>query len=84
MKEQTPITAEEFYTKNATLSDIDLMEQYAQTKVLEALEREVPKAFEKGYSIGMDDSIAIELRQDPLEIDGKEYHETQVKPKYER
>jgi len=38
MKEQTPITAEEFYVNNSTLSDIELMEQYAQAKVLEALE----------------------------------------------
>jgi hypothetical protein len=52
-KEQTPITAEEFLNINADFDmrfcygkDVeDLMEQYAQAKVLEALEREVPKAF---------------------------------------
>ena len=47
-KEQTPITAEEFYLKNrgellrSNLGTkeftIDMMEQYAQAKVLEALE----------------------------------------------
>ena len=48
-KEQTPITAEEFYLQNrgnllrSNLGTkdftIDMMEQYAQAKVLEALEK---------------------------------------------
>lgn len=35
--EETPITAEEFYIKHATLSDIELMEQYAQYREKKAV-----------------------------------------------
>jgi hypothetical protein len=79
MEEQTPITAEEFYLKNrgdllrSNLGTkeftIDMMEQYAQAKVLEALEREF-----EGVSI----YLGIEER-----TTGKEYYETEVKPNYE-
>ena len=51
----------------------DAMEQYAQAKVLEALEREVPKA----YISGSEPSFA------DLQKYGREYYETEVKPKYE-
>ena len=44
-------------------------EQYAQAKVLEALEREVPKAYLSWYE-GVDD------------LAGDKYYETEVKPKY--
>jgi hypothetical protein len=81
MKEQTPITAEELFKQNeliqpiSKIEAIDLMEQYANTKVLEALEREVPIAF----------------NEDPHNRDypaymgyksGIEYYEAKVKQKY--
>ena len=77
-KEQTPITAEEYLKDFSNLkfngevrwnnTDIlIIMEQYAQAKVLEALEREFSKL----------DGIDFSL------IGGTEYYETEVKPKYE-
>lgn len=62
----------------------EVAEQYAKAKVLQALEKEVPKAFmncyinreiENGSSTGLDDAVGI--------IEGREYYETEVKPKYE-
>ena len=38
MSKETPITAHEFYNSNTNLTGYELMEQYAQAKVLEALE----------------------------------------------
>jgi hypothetical protein len=89
-KEQTPITAEEYLFENGFYEDnylqghyewiqdvdlYDVMEQYAQAKVLEALEREVPKAVAEYHF-----QYALEIR----EKDGLNYYETEVKPKYER
>jgi hypothetical protein len=76
-KEQTPITAEEWLIKNDyhnLLITSDAMEQYAKAKVLEALEREVPKAVAEYHF-----QYALEIR----EKDGLNYYETEVKPKYE-
>ena len=81
-KEQTPITAEEFYLQNrgnllrSNLGTkdftIDMMEQYAQAKVLEALEKEFSKIpYIKHYNNGIVNTI------------GSKYYETKVKPKYE-
>jgi hypothetical protein len=85
MKEQTPITAEEFYYKWQTqdfehkkiempnFTEEELLnfgEQYANAKVLEALEREVPKAY----------NSSIEIKGNRL--NGKFYYATEVKPKY--
>jgi len=90
-KEQTPMNAEEFLeskgvdidsrlqierTGGASLTVSYLMEQYANAKVLEALEREVPIAF----------------NEDPHNRDypaymgyksGIEYYETEVKLRYQ-
>ena len=83
-KEQTPITAdyikkeilkglsEVFRGKTIYMKDIEVsIEQYAQSKVLEALEREVPKAinFYREYKYSEDEIQC--------------YIETEVKPKYE-
>ena len=78
-KEQTPITAEEWLDEEYPYildgfeyleidkQVLEVMEQYAQAKVLEALEREFSKL----------DGIDFSL------IGGTEYYETEVKPKYE-
>lgn len=71
-KEQTPITAREFIPKNDnglySRRQVEKhAEEYAQAKVLEALEREFSKL----------DGIDFTL------IGGIEYYETEVKPKYE-
>ena len=61
MKEQTQITAEEWYKKHTendlirkrcTDLDFSVMEQYAQAKVLEALERVKEKLIEKTFNDG--------------------------------
>ena len=80
MKENNSITAEDIKTrilkgisevfrgKTIYMKDIEEdVEQYAQAKVLEALEREFSKL----------DGIDFTL------IGGIEYYETEVKPKYE-
>jgi hypothetical protein len=81
MKEQTPITADQFLSENykgykaMNLGDeIEIiMEQYAQAKVLEALEREFNKIpYIKHYNNGIVNTI------------GSKYYETEVKPRYER
>jgi hypothetical protein len=74
-KEQTPITAWEFYENSDTANVYDVMEQYAQYRekkaVLEALEKEVIKACMK-YN-------ATAIFNKKL---AKEYYETEVKPRY--
>ena len=56
-------------------------EQYAQAKVLEALEGEIEQAFIYGYNTGCFDSFT-----QPLEIQSipaaEKYYETEVKPNY--
>ena len=89
-KEQTPITAEEFYLNNrgdllrSNLGTkeftIDMMEQYANAKVLEALEREVPKA----YGVGYYDRVLNSGDTNRKYKDRQEYYETGVKPKYKQ
>ena len=84
-KEQTPITAEEIKENIMELYDdgdmsynlLDTsLEQYAQAKVLEALEREVPEAYnEDPNNRDYPDYLCCKS--------GREYYETQVKPKYE-
>ena len=91
-KEQTPITAEEFYYKwqlqdfehkkiempNFTEEELlNFGEQYAQAKVLEALEREVVKVY-----VYKSDAYN-EHRKEIATLYAKEYYETEVKPKYE-
>lgn len=72
-KEQTPLTAEEIirqpkYNELKNLILIcEAMDEFANAKVLEALEREFSKL----------DGIDFSL------IGGTEYYETEVKPKYE-
>lgn len=91
MKEQT-LTAEEFlrkqgysesmYQDEGMIQHISMkMEQYAQAKVLEALEREVIEAHTQGQ--------AFVIKQDNLKhgrypIASIGYYETEVKPKYEK
>jgi hypothetical protein len=58
------------YDKEIMLAD--LMEQYANAKVLEALEREVPKACNEFTDTRIPVHACIE------------YYETEVKPRYER
>ena len=90
MKEPTPITSEEFLKGQGieiqyesiipTDKAIKCMEQYAQSKVLEALEREVPKAYINGVS------SFVSLTPKGIQIseeEGKDYYKTEVKPKYE-
>ena len=83
-KEQTPITAEEFLKNNfcqnlglridkshrPDMYASDMMEQYAQAKVLEALEREF-------LELGL-------MAEFYYHDDGLEYYEAEVKPKYEK
>lgn len=92
-KEETPIKDLEFYKSNAeedymntpisVLRYITELENNTQAKVLEALEREVPKAFERGsviaYTIAQGNAIALKNI-----VTSKEYYETEVKPKYEK
>ena len=76
-KEQT-LTAEEFYNKVWSYDNDDtfeIMEQYAKTKVLEALEREVVNSHLQGQVIGQRQSVNVGF--------AKQYYETEVKPKYE-
>jgi hypothetical protein len=94
MKEQTPITAEAIARSfldpcivNPTeIKDLEkYIEQYAQSKVLEALEREVPKAFYKGANQHRINCIPIyeteveEINRFNLE---SKYYETEVEPRY--
>ena len=88
MKEQTPITAEEWYKKHTendlirkryTDLDFSVMEQYAQAKVLEALERE------------FNHKDCININRAFFNCDGEfdilsasEYYETEVKPRIEK
>lgn len=100
-KEKTPITEEELYISIAdilgrhwgidvenTKKCVEIAEQYAQAKVLEALEREVVKfskhAFKeaKAAVIWSNDSAVIWSNDYPLHV-AKNYIETEVKPKYE-
>jgi hypothetical protein len=92
-KEQTPITAEELYISIAdvlgrhwevdvenTEKCVQIAEQYANAKVLEALEREVIEAHTQGQ--------AFVIKQDNLKhgrypIASIGYYENEVKPKYE-
>ena len=84
-KEETPITAREFYRKRIpTASVYVVMEQFAQYRekkaVQEALEAEVPKAHTEGQ--------AFLIKKDNLKhgrypIASEGYYQTQVKPKYE-
>ena len=93
-KEQTPITAEGFYKNHdfaplpftgntIEIDDVELfeiMEQYAQSKVLEALERETKEAFKKGFK---ESTIRYNGETTkPILSDYLHYYETEVKPKY--
>jgi hypothetical protein len=74
-REQTPITAEEWLIKNDyhnLLITSDAMEQYAQAKVLEALEEVIKLSHYVEY--GGEAVDVVEVRD----------IETEVKPKYER
>jgi hypothetical protein len=73
-REQTPITAEEWLIKNDyhnLLITSDAMEQYAQAKVLEALEEVIKLSHYVEY--GGEAVDVVEVRD----------IETEVKPKYE-
>lgn len=90
-KEQTPITAREFIPKNDnglySRRQVEKhAEEYAQAKVLEALEREVIKA--RVYKdIAIKEKvlkhIVSEEVLDKYISDAQKYYETEVKPKYE-
>ena len=96
-KEQTPLTAEEWLDEEYPYildgfeyleidkQVLEVMEQYAQAKVLEALEREVKQAYKEGW----EDYIIEEMNmKSPITRGNKvqtaeQYYETEVKPKYE-
>ena len=94
-KEQTPITAEEWLDEEYpyTLDGfeyleidkqvLDVMEQYAQAKVLEALEREVVEAVKQTLKDGYSGSPQFTPSDEHYEGLAKQYYETEVKPKYE-
>ena len=81
-KEQTPITAEEWLDEEYPYildgfeyleidkQVLEVMEQYAKAKVLEALEREF-------LELGL-------MAEFYYHDDGLEYYEAEVKPKYEK
>ena len=88
-KEQTPITAIKYVNKHKLYTKIGRdkiykisiqdMEEYAQAKVLEALEREIPIAHDKGFDR---DYIGMNLNREVFPK-GVQYYEIEVKPKYE-
>jgi hypothetical protein len=92
-KEQTPITVEGFDRVirqiNAvnTSQDqwdvrkqkIDILKEFTQSKVIEALEEEVPEAFRQGR---IEESNRMEI-PDYKKIRSTKYYETEVKPKYQ-
>jgi hypothetical protein len=63
-----------------TKTENEVMEQYAQAKVLEALEREVPKAFKTGAE---ENFVCMCYDADQRNFNENTYFETQVKPKYQ-
>ena len=100
-KEQTPITAdyikkeilkglsEVFRGKTIYMKDIEVsIEQYAQAKVLEALEREVIKIAQdlqyQMFIITSNPTTVGDLEYLKIEAfnRSKDYYETEVKPKY--
>ena len=77
-KEQTPITAWEFYENSDTANVYDVMEQYAQAKVEEALEPQT-EFIEELLTI-FDGNGVPNIRYVTKLIN--QYYETEVKPKY--
>ena len=80
-KEQTPIEflhsiGIDYYDNTTQVHSV--MEQYAQAKVLEALEREVKQAFEIGKSELYHNERGLNVNYATAE----QYYETEVKPKY--
>jgi len=86
-KKQTPITAEEikrtiskklsqiFRGKTIYMAEVEKdIEQYAQAKVLEALEREVKRVY----------VMMSSEYNDLAHKDADKYYETEVKPKYKQ
>ena len=93
-KEQTPITAREFIPKNDnglySRRQVEKhAEEYAQAKVLEALEREVIKIAAdlqcQMFIITSNPTTVGDLEYLKIEAfnRSKDYYETEVKPKYE-
>ena len=88
-KEQTPITAIKYVNKHKLYTKIGRdkiykisiqdMEEYAQAKVLEALEREVVKFSKHAFKEAK--AAVIWSNDYPLHV-AKNYIETEVKPKY--
>lgn len=89
-KKQTPLTAWEFYKNSGTSNVYDVMEQYANQKVLEALEREVVEvATNLQYQTFIITSNPttkgdLEHLKEQAYIRSKDYYETEVKPKYSK
>ena len=94
-KEQTQITAEEFLdAKGFSMDDFrseqryllirDLMEQYAQAKVLEALEREIIECWLESFkeSFRQEGRVCDDEFLGLAKNDAKRYYETEAKPKY--
>ena len=92
-KEQTPITAEEWLDEEYPYildgfeyleidkQVLEVMEQYAKAKVLEALEREVVKFSKHAFKEAK--AAVIWSNDYPLHV-AKNYIETEVKPKYKK
>lgn len=69
--------AEEFLKENyphATEQVFEILEAYAKKKVLEALRKETPKAYDKGNN--------DVNRWHNAKTVGKKYYKTEVEPKY--
>jgi hypothetical protein len=86
MSKEETLTAEKFqaeHYKDASCCSLrlwtnEMVEQYAQAKVLEALEKEVKQAFEMGKSELYHNERGLNINYATAE----QYYETEVKPKY--
>jgi len=66
----------DFSSRRQFLLIRDLMEAYANQKVLEALRKEIPKAYDKGNN-----DVS---RWHNAKTVGKKYYKTEVEPKYKK
>ena len=62
----------------------EVSKQRAKVAVLEALEKEVPKAFKMGWAIGLDDGDLIDRGEEVNEMDDEMYYKTEVLPIYNK
>jgi hypothetical protein len=79
-KEQTPITAWDFYKNSDTANVYEVMEQYAQYREKKAVQEALEEEIEEAWIDGMYSEF---YPSGSSATTSKEYYETQVKPKYE-